>query len=1216
MKNKYIKILSILMPLMAWVNIYAQITPSTTRSYVIEQTPRKALTTLTNATAYTDVQSTVSYLDGLGRPLQTIIVRGTADGTADIVGSTTVYDNFGRATKGFLPTPNSTAGGAYLANPQTQGETFYNDTHPFTEVTVYDNSPLNRPLTSFGAGQAWRTVGNTKPVNVQYNIPAPNTVIYFQAGLAGIGANTSSFSSEQKAQNLAKGISYEFEGITAADFNNNSPNSPTPTLRYYGANDLTMTTHTSERGKKIIEYRDLQDRVIRKDVEVSADTVLTTHYVYDIFQRLAYVISPEAYKLFSNSKLSISENDTEFKELIYSYRYDSRGRNIRKHIPGAGWTEICYDLLDRPVMSQDQQEASKTPKQWQFIVYDAFSRVIKNGITDQYNSSDRDALQTLFNGITTPYENKDNTKPLLYSTQSFPSSFTITDAEVMKVNYYDDYLNMVPAGLEFLTGTGGDAPFSTFQMNGMLVVSKERNLETNTLYTTAMYYDDRKRMVNQNAENHVGGTDRLNINYSFTGEILKALKTTDKGTAISKITEVSEYLYDHLGRKISYVHNGKPIAKYEYDAIGRLKNKKFSPSGTSQNSKQTGNWTDANSWLSGILPNANDNVTINTGHILTIPSGQIAGAGTLNDKGTLRNFGTLNMGKATSSDLYLQTMSWHIRGGLRGINLDASGNVKNDLFSMKLFYEDDLTYFDGNIRKQEWKTGLDNVTRSFTHRYDGASRIKAGVYSGKTGENYTLADVTYDNNGNIKKLIRNGLISGNTFGIVDNLSYTYNANSNKILKVDDISNVTASFADVAGNDYTYSPDGSLTSDANKGITSIEYNYLKLPKKITFSNSQTVEYQYSASGLKLREKAKDGTIMDYVGNVIYKNNTLFQIGHDEGRILNGEYEYAIKDYLNNVRVLFRDSLGIAKISQSENFGAYGEALKSLNYHRNTTNKSQFVYSAYERSEDLGTYDANARMFDPIVPRFWQIDPLAENDGSFSPYNYTFGNPINFIDPSGMWPTLRMVDGGGGIRSRFGMRKHPLLGVRTGHMGLDLTASVGQGVHVAADGVVKKVSYQFNGSTGWGWYVLVKHKNGYTTRYAHLKSKDDINVKVGDKVTDGQVIAQSGQSGGVTGPHLHFEVMKKGSPIDPENIEDLQVQINVESMDKQIITPVQMTLGGNNNVTPLLNLSRFNIPNNFSTGLPVFVNPQPAQPAAETPKTPKSTSTPVTGATENH
>jgi RHS repeat-associated protein len=535
-------------------------------------------------------------------------------------------------------------------------------------------------------------------------------------------------------------------------------------------------------------------------------------------------------------------------------------------------------------------------------------------------------------------------------------------------------------------------------MNGLLLGYKERNLETNVLYTSTMYYDDRKRMVNSNSENHVGGKDRISINYSFTGEILKSLKTTDKGTTASKITEISEYLYDHLGRKVSYVLNGKPIAKYEYDAIGRLKGKRFSPSGTTQNSKQTGNWTDASNWLSGLLPNANDNVTINTGHTLTIPSGQIAGAGILNDRGILRNFGTLNMGKFSITDLYNQTLSYHIRGGLRGLNLDASGNLTNALFSMKIFYEDDLIYFDGNIRKQEWKTGLDNVTRSFTYRYDGASRIKAGVYLGTGNENYTLADVNYDNNGNIKKLIRNGLIATNTFGIIDNLNYTYNPNSNKILKVDDLSNVTASFTDVVGNDYTYSADGSLASDANKGISTIEYNYLKLPKKVV-QNGVTTLIQYSASGKKLKETIGSNTT-DYVGNVIYQNSNLYQISHDEGRIIDGQYEYNLKDHLGNLRVAFRDSLGSAKITQSNSYGIFGEDLTTLNYLKQTWKADNFKFTGKESLQGTGFIDFGARWYDNIVPRFITIDPLAETSRRFSPFTYGNNNPIRFIDPDGM------------------------------------------------------------------------------------------------------------------------------------------------------------------------------------------------------------------------
>jgi RHS repeat-associated protein len=241
--------------------------------------------------------------------------------------------------------------------------------------------------------------------------------------------------------------------------------------------------------------------------------------------------------------------------------------------------------------------------------------------------------------------------------------------------------------------------------------------------------------------------------------------------------------------------------------------------------------------------------------------------------------------------------------------------------------------------------------------------------------------------------------------LFDNLNYTYNANSNKIQKVDDISGETASFSDVANaTDYTYNLDGSLASDANKGIT-IEYNYLKRPKKITFANTQTIDYQYDASGMKLREKDRAGVWTDYVGNKIYKNGVLYQTSHDEGRInAQSEYEFAIQDHLGSVRVMFRDNLGQAQITQAENFGAWGESLVGLNYYRTASNKQQFVYTGHERNEELGVFDAKARVYDPVVPRFWSVDEMAEKMRRHSPYNYAFNNPVRFIDPDGMAPDL--------------------------------------------------------------------------------------------------------------------------------------------------------------------------------------------------------------------
>ena len=310
-----------------------------------------------------------------------------------------------------------------------------------------------------------------------------------------------------------------------------------------------------------------------------------------------------------------------------------------------------------------------------------------------------------------------------------------------------------------------------------------------------------------------------------------------------------------MGRKTSFKHtlNGilKNISKYEHDEIGRLKAKKLSPS-ESINSVQSGSWNNTNTWQNNLLPSINDYIRINSGHTVTINSGEAGSAGSLFNSGTLNTYGSLKLGLLPSNggagDLQIVDYSYHIRGGLRGINLDASGNLTNKIFSMKLGYED-AGFFDGNIGKQEWKSNIDNINRSFTYDYDGASRITKGIYGGgKPNENYSLNTVSYDFNGNITALSRNGLKSNNSFGLIDNLAYTYQANSNKIQEVTDNSGETASFADATGaTDYTYSLDGSLTSDANKGITNIEYNYLKRPKKYTFSNGSTLENQYDATG---------------------------------------------------------------------------------------------------------------------------------------------------------------------------------------------------------------------------------------------------------------------------------------------------------------------------------------------------------------------------------
>ena len=110
------------------------------------------------------------------------------------------------------------------------------------------------------------------------------------------------------------------------------------------------------------------------------------------------------------------------------------------------------------------------------------------------------------------------------------------------------------------------------------------------------------------------------------------------------------------------------------------------------------------------------------------------------------------------------------------------------------------------------------------------------------------------------------------------------------------------------------------------------------------------------------------------------------------------------------------------------------------------------------------------------------------------------------------------------SNFGARIDPITGRQSHHTGVDLIAPLGTPVLAAAGGVVSAVEFQAE----YGNIVDVDHENGLTSRYAHLSKS---MVKIGDVVMKGQTIAQVGQTGRVTGPHLHFEVREKGIPLNP-------------------------------------------------------------------------------------
>lgn len=148
------------------------------------------------------------------------------------------------------------------------------------------------------------------------------------------------------------------------------------------------------------------------------------------------------------------------------------------------------------------------------------------------------------------------------------------------------------------------------------------------------------------------------------------------------------------------------------------------------------------------------------------------------------------------------------------------------------------------------------------------------------------------------------------------------------------------------------------------------------------------------------------------------------------------------------------------------------------------------------------------------------PIPERD------NYYFITGLHFDETETEFFNLKAFihPVAGRITSGFGVRKDPFTEKHKFHKGIDIACAIGTKVVASAEGTVV-----FAGTKkGYGKTVIVEHRNGYRTLYGHLSS---IRVKNGDKVAQGQKIALSGMTGRSTGPHLHFEVRRRGQPERP-------------------------------------------------------------------------------------
>lgn len=150
------------------------------------------------------------------------------------------------------------------------------------------------------------------------------------------------------------------------------------------------------------------------------------------------------------------------------------------------------------------------------------------------------------------------------------------------------------------------------------------------------------------------------------------------------------------------------------------------------------------------------------------------------------------------------------------------------------------------------------------------------------------------------------------------------------------------------------------------------------------------------------------------------------------------------------------------------------------------------------------------------KLWRFDPTG--DGEWDYFDENGQSMKKFL--------MKTPIDGARLSSRFGLRKHPILGYSKMHAGVDFAAPRGTPVYAAGNGTVTRA----NRFGSFGNYVSIRHANGYETAYAHLNGFAR-GIRAGTRVRQGQVIAYVGTTGRSTGPHLHYEVHVNGKKMNP-------------------------------------------------------------------------------------
>jgi RHS repeat-associated protein len=333
-------------------------------------------------------------------------------------------------------------------------------------------------------------------------------------------------------------------------------------------------------------------------------------------------------------------------------------------------------------------------------------------------------------------------------------------------------------------------------------------------------------------------------------------------------------------------------------------------------------------------------------------------------------------------------------------------------------YRQTLEYYkNGNVKQQVMRHSIQGWSDlTFNYTYDPMNRLTQASCSGCSQHSETYQ---YDNDGNIERLIR---------GTSKDYVYSYYTGRNRLQTVNNN-------AGGGSMNFYYNGKGAVTS-VYDNITPVlkyfTYDYRNMPVQVTYEweNIDTYHYYYDENGMRVRRE-KVGTssgreyyLRDHTGREVaiydYNSNRIKMInlfGHGlEGKV-NVDWQYVcipsgcspdgcewtwqrtdskyyyVKDHLGNIRVTLQQN---GNLASARDYYPYGETLRAY-----TTAGVGDRYQLTEKERDAETNldYFGARYYDGGIIRWLTPDPLADKYYGWSPYNYTLGNPLRYIDPDG-------------------------------------------------------------------------------------------------------------------------------------------------------------------------------------------------------------------------